>query len=180
MMMSDPLWYLVRSISMIVIGVMLVRFLSQLVGANPRNPVCAALRRITDHVLHPLRRVVPGNRRIDGASLTVVIGLELAYVLGAFVLADLRPSPMPALRLALVDLSLLLVNIMTASIIVEAVLSWIAPQHPLSFFSQELNAPLLDPARRLLPNLGGLDLSPVLVLLLLQFLRRALLPLALF
>ncbi len=180
MMMHDALWYLVRSVSMIVIGVMLLRFLSQLVGASTRNPVCAALLRLTDPVLRPLRRIVPGNRRVDGASLTVVIGLELVYTLGVLVLADLRPSPMPALRLAMVDLLLLLINIMTASLIVEAVLSWIAPHHPVSFFSQELNAPLLDPARRLLPDLGGLDLSPVLVLLLLQFLRRALLPWAMF
>jgi len=178
--MYDPAWYLIRTLCMIAIGVMLVRFLSQLVGASTRNPVCAGLWRLTDPVLRPLRRIVPGNRRIDGASLTVVIALELLYTLAVFVLADLRPSPMPALRLALVDILLLLINIMTASIIVEAVLSWIAPHHPLSFFSQELNAPLLDPARRLLPDLGGLDLSPVLVLLLLQFLRRAIMPLALF
>lgn len=156
--------------SMYILAVML-RFLLQLVRADFYNPLSQFLVKITNPPLKPLRRLIPGLGGIDLASIVLLLALKLLeiWLLATLYRAGL-PGPAGLLVLALAQLLDLLINVYFFSILIQAILSWVNPSHynPITTVLYQLNAPLLNPAQRLIPSMGGLDLSPVVVLIALQ------------
>ncbi|HEY5791096.1 MAG TPA: YggT family protein [Gammaproteobacteria bacterium] len=174
----NPVEFLLEALVGLYLLVLLLRFLLQLSRADFYNPLSQFLFRVTQPLLRPLHRVIPGSRRIDGAALVALLGLQL-LLLG--LLAALRGQalgPLALLVLALAELLALTLNVYLVSVIVEALLSWVnpGPGNPVTRLLHSLNAPLLRPARRLLPPLSGIDLSPLVVLLGLQLAKLLLLP----
>ncbi len=156
--------------SMYILAVML-RFLLQLVRADFYNPLSQFLVKITNPPLKPLRRLIPGLGGIDLASIVLLLALKLLeiWLLATLYRAGL-PGPAGLVVLALAQLLDLLINVYFFSILIQAILSWVNPGHhnPITTVLYQLNAPLLNPAQRLIPPMGGLDLSPVVVLIALQ------------
>lgn len=132
------------------------------------NPVGQFVFALSDWMVLPLRRVLPAVGRWDGASLLAAALVELAqYVLLWLVLgAGAGWQWLPGL--ALFGLVRVAITGMIGLLIVYAVMSWVQAQSPMSDVIARLCAPLLRPVRRVLPLMGGLDLSPLVLLVLLQ------------
>jgi YggT family protein len=159
----------------LVILAALVRFWMQALRAPARNPIAQFSMAITDFAVKPLRRVIPGLFRLDLASLLVAWILEL--VLQVILRLVFGPSPFefPATFPVLVFLSFVLlirlsIYVFMGAVIIQAVLSWVAPHHPVMPFFDALTRPLLHPVRRVIPPIGGMDISPLFVFLFLQVL----------
>lgn len=169
----NPLAYLVETVFQLFTLALLLRFLLQLVRANFYNPVSQALVQITDPVLRPLRRVVPGIGGVDVAAIVAMIAVQMLGVWAVAAIGDVGVSAgwlFIAAVYRVIDLALLTLII---TIVIQAVVSWINPgaANPAVSLLRQLNAPVLRPFRRVLPPLGGLDLSPVFALIALQFMR---------
>lgn len=127
----------------------------------------------TDWIVRPLRRVIPGLWGLDMASL---VPAWLAQVIFAAIELSMRGVPFGeaggvALGLAgmgLVGVARLAVYLVFALVLLSAVLSWIAPHAPAAPMVRYLADPLLRPFRRIIPPIANVDLSPLVLLLLLQ------------
>jgi YggT family protein len=168
---SDATIYLAN----VVLGsygfIIMIRLVLQLVEADFYNPICKAIHSITNPVLKPVRAFLPHFKRIDSASLLMVIVFEIIAV---WVTLKLKSSMSPSL-LGLIVLSLgstlgEFVRIFTWSIIIQAFLSWIAPdpRNPIVSVLQSITAPILSKARAVLPSTPGVDFSPIIALVALQ------------
>lgn len=165
---AEALRYVFQSLLGLLLLAVLLRLLLQMVRADFYNPVSQLVVRVTDPLLHPLRRVIPPWRRLDSASLVLALATQCAATLLVFTLAGFPPpNPLLLLAWAATGICAVLINIYFFAILAAIVLSWIAPQshHPAIALLYQLTEPVMAPVRRLLPPLGGLDLSPILVFL---------------
>jgi len=178
--LTNPIVFLVQTLLGLFTAVVLLRFLLQWVRADFYNPVSQFVIKVTTPVLRPFRRLIPGFAGLDLAALVLawlVKGLELGIV--ALIL---RPgvNPLGALAWALPELVDLMIDSFIFIIIVRVIMSWFNPDpyhsHPLTNLLDSLMEPIMRPARRLLPPIRGLDLSPVLIMIGLALLKMLLIP----
>ena len=169
--MTALLFLLQTAFGFYLLAVML-RFLLQVVRADFYNPLVQFLVRITNPLLLPLRRMVPGYRGLDLAAVVLAFALQLLEVLLITLLLNQPLSLGVLLARTVMELAKLLVNIYLWSIIIQVVLSWVNPDpyHPVGRVLTQLTAPLLKPVRRWLPPISGIDLSPMVVIFTLVFL----------
>lgn len=163
--------FLVQTLFGFYILAVMLRFLLQCVRADFYNPLVQFLVRITNPPLLPLRRIVPGYKGLDLASVVLALALQLVEVLLITLLLERSASVGGLLLLTVAELFKLLINIYLWGLVIQAVLSWFNPDpyHPAARLLAQLTAPLLRPARRLLPPISGVDLSPMLVIVALIF-----------
>ncbi|WP_407275503.1 YggT family protein [Halothiobacillus sp. DCM-1] len=170
---GDPLLFLVRALFDLAIFVVLLRYFLQLFRGNFFNPLTQSIVRMTDPVLRPLRRLLPHSRRHDFAALLVTGVLIVVMVV---VLAAMSGKGMPGggvLVLSALYFGFLSVtNLFFWTVLLRALSSWLGNSgSPAVALLADLTAPLLQPVQRILPPLGGLDLSPLVVLLGIQVLQ---------
>lgn len=166
--------FLIDTLFSLYIIAFMLRFLLQIVHADYYNPISQALVKITNPILLPLRRIIPGFRGWDIAALLVMFLLEvIKFVLIFGLMAGVPLTPLGVVLLSLQALFALVLELYFFSILIQAVLSWINPgvHSPVTSLLWSLNEPLLRPVRRVLPSLGGLDFSPLVVMIILQVLR---------
>lgn len=132
------------------------------------NPIGRLVFVFTDWIVLPLRRALPSRGRWDGASLVAAGLVELVQYLLLWLLLGASTNAVWVVWLALCGLVRVALTLMVGLVIVYAVLSWVQTRSPLSDVVARLCEPLLRPVRRVLPLLGGLDLSPLVLLVLLQ------------
>ena len=177
-MIADALTIVVNSIFALFIMGVLVRFWMQVVRAPTRNPFAQFSIALTDFAVRPARRVIPGFFRLDIASLLVALVFEFALQLILVALRGANPFEAPAASLpvilffSFVELVRLSIYVFMASILIQAVLSWVAAHHPVAPFFDAMTRPLLAPIRRFLPLIGGVDISPLFAFLFLQLVLR--------
>ncbi|MEO5573416.1 MAG: YggT family protein [Gammaproteobacteria bacterium] len=162
--------FLVQTLFGLYILAVMLRLLLQMVRASFYNPLSQFLVKITNPVLVPLRRIIPGIAGFDVASLLLLLALQLLQLVLIALMLDQGLSIGGLVVLAIAKLIGLLVNVFFFSILIQVILSWVRPgdDSPVSALIYSLNEPLLGPARRLLPAMGGFDLSPILVMIGLQ------------
>ncbi len=155
------------------IMIVFTRFLLQLLRADFYNPVSQFVVKATTPVLKPLRRVIPGVGGLDNASLVVIFVLILLKLVVWSFLNVGALLPLEALAILLLkSTALLLVNYFMMILFVGAIMSWVAQgYHPVASVLFQLSDPIVAPVRRLLPAMGGIDFSPMVVMLGLYFLR---------
>ena len=153
-------------------GACLLRFYMQYqripMSSRSGNPLGRFVFALTDWLVLPLRRVVPALGRIDTASLVAAFLLELTQFLLLWLLAGADGGLFAVPILAAFGLLRLAISGMTGIVIVYAVLSWVQTHSVISDVIERLCSPPLTPIRRVLPLVGGIDLSPLVLLLLLQ------------
>jgi YggT family protein len=166
----QALVFIVNVVLGLYTAAVMLRFLLQWVRADFYNPICQAIVKITNPLLLPLRRVVPGWRGLDFAAVVLVIIAQAVNVILVLLLVGYPLAGPPVIWWIFLKIIFVLVNLYFVTILVEAILSWTSAgaRHPVASLLWSLNAPLLRPARRLIPPIGGLDLSPLAVLILLQ------------
>lgn len=180
--MGEPLTFVVTFVLRVAALLFLLRFILQAVRASFYNPFSSGIVRITDPVLNPVRQVLRPYRNLDIAAFAIAWIVHtvavVVHVWSAGVPMDVLAILNDGLRATLG----LVIGIFLVAIFVSIIMSWIAPgvYSPAAVIAREVAEPLLSPARRILPPLGGLDLSPmitILVLILIQsFALNALLP----
>ncbi|MFO1408073.1 MAG: YggT family protein [Steroidobacteraceae bacterium] len=165
----DALLYIVNAIVTFVVVAFLLRAIMPLVRADFRNPLGQAVLRVTDPLVRPLRRVLGPVGRVDVASLVAVYAVQYAGTSLRLLIGGAY-SPLLAAWVAALDLLHTLIFFYSTAVIAHALLSWVAMDtyNPASRLLAAICEPLLAPVRRILPPLGGLDLSPLVVLVLLQ------------
>ncbi len=163
---------LLEVVTAVLAGACLLRLYMQYqripMSSRSGNPLGRFVFALTDWLVLPLRRVVPAVGRWDLASLVAAYGLELTQFLLLWLLAGGEGGLFAAPILAAFGLVRLAISGLTGLVIVYAVLSWVQTQSVLSDVIGRLCAPPLTPIRRLLPLVGGIDLSPLVLLVLLQ------------
>ena len=145
----------------------LLRLLFQIVRADFYNPLCQAIVTITNPVLRPLRRYIPALLSIDTASVLLILALQLLNTYLVALMVGITPKLGGLLVVAIAEVANKTVWIFMGAVIVQIVLSWVAPggYNPVIGVIKALSEPLLRPARRLLPPLGGLDFSAMVVVI---------------
>jgi YggT family protein len=159
---------IVDAAASVIGGVLLLRFWMQAIRVRPPAPVAQFTFTLSDWLVKPLRRIVPGVGGYDWASL---LGAFVIVLLATSILYFVGASAETILLAALYRFLNWIIYGFMALLIIEAVFSWINPQAPLAPFVRALNDPLLRPLRRVVPLVGGLDLSLLVALVLLQILQ---------
>ncbi|MGE5625064.1 MAG: YggT family protein [Bacillota bacterium] len=174
--------FIVNTVLNLYTGAVMLRFLMQQVRADFYNPLAQAMMKITNPLLLPLRRVIRPWNRLDLAALVLVVLLQFLNVLLVTFLANLPGAYIPyapgyLVMWTFIKIVYILLNLYFLTIFLEVILSWFAQgRSSMDGLLRPLNAPLLRPVRSVLPPLGGLDFSPLVVLLLLQVIDYYVLP----
>ena len=176
--LANPVVFLIRALFGLYIAVVLIRFLLQWARADFYNPISQFVVRVTSPVLRPLRQVIPGYRGLDLASLFLawaLMAVELALIAG---LLGFGGSLLGALVWAIPALLELVIDILLFAVLVRVLLSWLNPDpfNPAVALLGRLTDPILQPAQRLIPPIGGIDLSPMAVMIGLVLLQMVLVP----
>lgn len=153
----------------------LLRFMMQWLRAPFRNPAGQAITALTDWAVKPLRRVLPGFKGQDTSTLVLAWLAQFAWLLAtSFVVLRVVPDGVAVLVLALyaiVELLKAAIWVLVVTVIVQAVLSWVGPDGPLAGFLNAMTFRFLAPIRRMIPPVGGtLDLSPLILIVVIQIL----------
>jgi len=176
-MLSQAAYFLLQTIEFVFVYPALLRFYLQLMRVPARNPISNFVIAITDFAVRPLRKLIPGLNGVDMASLLwawlmeIVLLLLFVAVMGAN-LSTGGPIVFSAMAfLAFVKLIEFSINLLFFAILAQAVLSWINPYNPVQPVFAALTRPFLRPVQRILPTLGGVDLSPLVVMVLCQLIQ---------
>jgi YggT family protein len=165
--------FLVSTLFGLYILAVMLRFLLQTVRADFYNPLVQVLVKITNPPLTPLRRLIPGMYGLDLAAVALMLALQVVELMLVAALLGGNLPPLTLLLGAVAKLLSLAVGIYFWIILIQVVLSWVAPTtyNPAVATISSLTEPVLRPVRRALPDLGGLDLSPLVVIVGLQLVR---------
>lgn len=168
--MKPALVFIINTIAQLYLLVMLLRFWLPFLRADFRNPIAQGILRLTSPLVVPVRRIVAPIGRLDTATVIVAFGLQYLTILLILTINGIPSGILPIASTALIDLVLLSVRLFTFAIFIHIVLSWITPGtfNPATAFIAMLVEPVLRPFRRLVPTIGGLDISPIFAIILLQ------------
>ncbi|HEJ5709551.1 TPA: YggT family protein [Pseudomonas aeruginosa] len=164
--------YILQTLGSLYLLIVLLRFILQLVRADFYNPLSQFIVRATKPLLNPLRRIIPGFGGIDLASLVLAILIQLVLMILILMLMGYGAGGfiMQLLIWSIIAVTSLFLKVFFFALIISVILSWVAPgsYNPGAQLVNQICEPLLMPFRKLLPNLGGLDLSPIFAFLALK------------
>ena len=155
-----------------------MRFLAQLCGVSPYNPISTGLRSITDPIVAPISRLVPAGKRLNIGAVIALIVCQVIYI--AVMLALISRfdafNVLQSLIWSTLGAAGLLINIVFYSVLAMIVVSFLAPQsnHPAVEFVWQLTEPVMAPLRNFIPSMGGLDFSPIVLFIGINVIRVSL------
>ena len=166
--------FLVRNLATMYLALILLRLLLQLVRANFYNPVSQFTVKLTNPLLRPLRRFIPPLGIVDTSSIVLALLFQLVVIEALALISGVFISPVQALIWGALGIAKLIVSLFFICILVSFIVSWVAPysQHPVLEVVRSLLEPILSPFRRLIPPIGGLDISPMFAMLAILTLHR--------
>ncbi len=159
--------FLVETVFGLYILIVMLRFLLQWARADFYNPVSQFIVKATQPPLAPLRRLIPGFAGLDLAAMVFMFVLKFVELWIVTGLLGIAPQVGGLAMLSIAELLGLLINVFIFSILIQVIISWINPgvYNPITVLLHSLTEPLLGPARRRIPPTGGLDLSPIVVII---------------
>lgn len=170
---SNAAVFLIDTAFMFYLSLVMLRFMLQLTRADFHNPVSQFIVKVTNPPLRLLRRVIPGWKGVDIAAVVLLLALQLAMIWLIHLAIGRSIHVSGLLVLSVSELISLVLNIFLIAILVQVILSWLGPQtyNPISAVLYSLTEPVLRPARRILPPISGIDLSPILAIIGLQLFK---------
>lgn len=175
-MLSQILQFLLDTLFGLFVFVLLARFYLQLLRAPFRNPLGQFVAAMTNWLVLPARRLIPGMFGLDLASFLLAWLIEVLLLLLLYLVKGGGFGAAPAIlagvlfSLGLLELARFSLYLLIGVILIQAVISWVSPYAPLAPLFNALTAPFLRPFRRLIPPVGNVDLSPLFVLVAAQLL----------
>ena len=175
---TNPIIFLIRIVFEFYLLAIMLRFLFQWIRADFYNPISQFIVRITNPPLIPLRKVIPGVGGVDMAALVLLLTIALIQLFTISLLSGFIPTTLMLFARSIADLIELFLNIYFFSILVQVILSWVAPHqyNPVVALIHQLNDPLMRPLRKIMPQMGGFDFTPMIAIILIQLSKMILLP----
>ncbi|NVK39676.1 MAG: YggT family protein [Oceanospirillaceae bacterium] len=170
---QDPILLIIRTVGELYAFIVVLRFLLQLAKADYYNPISQAVARLTNPPLRPLQRIIPRAGRVDFSPLFLAFVVKLITLFAMISVAG-HSIGLPSLLIyALVGLLNTILTIYFWAVIGAVIISWVAPNsyHPAPQLLLQLTEPLFALARKVIPPIGGLDLSPILIFLVIQIVQ---------
>lgn len=169
-MLLNNLIYVIKAVTGIFAGFLLLRFWMQAQRIRPPAALAQAIFKLTDWLVHPIRRIIPGFAGYDWATLLAAI--LVALVAAGFIVWMISPVFLieQVFIIGGITLAQWVIYEIMALLLLEVLFSWVNPSAPFAPFVRALNEPFLKPVRKLIPAIGGLDFSPMIILILLQVL----------
>jgi YggT family protein len=158
---------------------MLLRFILQQVGADFYNPISQFVVKATQPLVTVARRIIPSIKKVDTATLALVLVLMLMKLAILFAITGIQLDGRLLLVKTIYDLISLTFDIFIVALFIQAILSWVNPDpyHPVSSLLRNLTFPILRPIQKHVPPIGGIDLSTLIALIALMFIKRLVLSL---
>ena len=177
---TNAIVFIIDALARLYLLVLLLRLFLPLARADFHNPLAQAVLKLTSPLVIPVRRILPPIGRIDTATVVVAFGIQYLAIFLMALVQGMRPAITGLLIASLVSLVLLTINLFFWLIIIRIILSWVAgtTYNPAIAIVYALTEPLLRPFRRIVPDLGGFDISPIFVLIALGALMRLVMGLA--
>ena len=162
--------FLISVIFGFLVLAVLLRLMLAWIRADFYNPLSQFVVKVTNWAVLPLRRMIPAMGRLDSGAIVFLIGIQMVELVLIALVSGYGVNPIGLPIWALGELLGLTIMVFIVSIFIEVILSWVNPgsYNPMTDLIMRLNQPLLAPARRMLPDMGGFDLSPLVVLVVLQ------------
>lgn len=169
---SNAFAFLIQTLVHLYLVVILLRILLEATRADFYNPVVQVLVRLTDPLVRPLSKLIPRIGRINVAAVVVLYLIQLVGLFLVLSISGRTPDPLLLSLLSLRELLRMLLSLYIILIIIGVILSWVGHnvRHPIIPLVFQLTDPVLAPIRRILPGLGGIDLSPLVAIIGIQFL----------
>lgn len=166
---SSAIVFIVNALTSLYLLVLLLRFWMPWLRADFRNPLAQGILRFTSPVVVPVRRIVPSYGRLDTATVLVAFIIQYLTVLLLLLILGQTAGIAAIAVTSIVKLVVLSINLFVYAIFIRIILSWISQggYNPATAIITTLTEPLLRPFRRMLPPLGGFDLSPIFAVILL-------------
>jgi YggT family protein len=168
--MTQALYFIVRTLAQLYLLLLLLRFWLPWLRADFRNPIAQGILRFTSPLIVPLRRFLPSIGRLDTATILVAFVVQYVTVLALLAIVRRSADTAEVALVSIIELAILSLNLFFFAILIRIVLSWVAPgnYNPITALLTTLSEPVLRPFRRLIPSIGGLDISPIFAIVLLQ------------
>lgn len=166
---SSAIVFVVNAVTSLYLLVLLLRFWMPWLRADFRNPLAQGILRFTSPIVIPVRRVVPSFGRLDTATVLVAFVIQYLTVLLLLLILGQTAGIAAIAVTSIVKLLVLSINLFVYAIFIRIILSWISQggYNPATAIITTLTEPLLRPFRRILPPMGGFDISPIFAVILL-------------
>ena len=168
--MQQALYFIIKTIAQLYLLVLLLRLWLPLLRADFRNPLAQGILRITSPLVVPLRRLLPSIGRLDTSTVLVAYALQYLTILVLVAISGRVVATGPILITTIIELAILSLNLFFFVILIKIILSWVAPHthNPATALLSTMAEPVLRPFRRVIPPIGGFDISPIFAIILLQ------------
>jgi YggT family protein len=166
---ADAIVFIVNAIANLYLLVLLLRFWLPWLRADFRNPLAQSILKLTSPLVIPMRRITPSFGRLDTATVVVAFVVQYLTIMLVLLIYGHSAGFVPIAITAVVNLVFLSVRLFAFAIIIRVVLSWVSQggYNPATAIIATLTEPVLRPFRRLIPPIGGLDISPIFAMILL-------------
>ncbi len=170
---QNPFVFLINILLDLYIIVLMLRFILQQVGADFYNPLSQFIVKVTAPVLNPARRVIPSFRGVDTATIVVIVLFIIVKIYLVALLSGYTVSLTTLFLMGIREFIPLALNVFIFAIIIQAILSWINPDpyNPVTGVLFSITRPVLQPVRRWIKPIEGLDLSPLFAIIGLMFIK---------
>ena len=168
--MTQALYFIIKTLAQLFLLLLLLRFWLPILRADFHNPIAQGILRITSPIVIPVRRFIPSIGRLDTSTMLVTYVCEFLLLLALLAIRGLSVPALPIAITAVFELAILSLNLFFFVILIKIILSWVAPQshNPMSVLLYMMAEPLLRPFRRVVPFIGGFDISPIFAIVLLK------------
>ncbi|BFM50538.1 YggT family protein [Marinomonas sp. THO17] len=175
-MYSNPFEMLIQVLGNLYLFIVLLRMVLQLTRADFYNPISQAVVKATNPFVIPLRKVIPAIGRLDTSSLVLALVVQFLTLLLINIVLGISEPPMKYIVTSGVGVLYHLLDLYFWAMLISVIISWVAPgaSHPGALLIGQITAPLYQACQRVIPPLGGLDLSPIFIFLAISFLKQAL------
>ncbi|MGO0696217.1 YggT family protein [Pseudomonas guariconensis] len=176
--LSGAMIFVVQTLVSLYLVIVLLRFVLQLVKADFYNPLSQFAVRATQPLLKPLRRIIPSIGGLDSSSLLLSVAIQALLMAFVMMFVLYSYSPLQLVIWAIIGVTSLFLKIFWVAMIVMVIVSWVAPNshNPAAELAYQISEPVLAPFRKLIPNLGGLDISPIFAFLAIQVIQSYAMP----
>ena len=174
----EALIYIIQTLGSLYLLIVLLRFILQLVRADFYNPLSQFIVKATQTLLKPMRRVIPSIFGLDMSSLVLAILVQMVVFAIVLTLSYIPFNILGLLLWSIIGVTALFLKVFFFAMIISVILSWVAPgsTSPGAELVNQITEPALAPFRRFLPNLGGLDISPILAFMVIQLIQSYVIP----
>lgn len=162
--------FLISSIFDLYLFILVVRLVLVWAGANWFDPITQFIVKVTNFIITPLRRMIPNVGKLELATLLVILAMEAIKFCVISLMSVGTPNAAGVLVLASADTLKLFVQFFFYAILIQVVMSWIQPQSPMMRVLYQVTSPIMRPVQRLVPPIGGMDISPIPAMIGLQLL----------